>query len=91
VDWDSRVGSYTYDQAVQELGPPLLSTKLNAGGTVADWPLGHHSSSVGFGVGGGGYGGGVGVGMGQTIGHDDYLRLTFDQNGTLKAWSRDYR
>ena len=35
IDWNSRVGNYTYDQAVAELGPPDKSAKLSDGKTVA--------------------------------------------------------
>jgi len=27
IDWSARVGNYTYDQAVMELGPPDKSAK----------------------------------------------------------------
>src|SRR2546422_1315490 len=37
VDWNSRVGNYTYDQAVAELGPPDKSAKLSDGTMVAEW------------------------------------------------------
>ena len=38
-NWDQRVGNYTYDDAVRELGPPVASTKLQDGSTVAEWFL----------------------------------------------------
>jgi hypothetical protein len=37
VDWNSRVGSYTYDQAMVEYGPPDKQAKLSDGRTVAEW------------------------------------------------------
>ena len=37
IDWGSRVGSYSYDQAVIEFGPPDKSARLSTGITVADW------------------------------------------------------
>ena len=37
IDWNSRVGSYTFDQAVTELGPPDKQAKLSDGKTVAQW------------------------------------------------------
>lgn len=37
VDWDTRVGSYTFDNAVRELGPPDRSADLSDGGRVAEW------------------------------------------------------
>jgi hypothetical protein len=37
IDWESRVGMYTYDQAVLELGPPDRSETLSDGTRVAEW------------------------------------------------------
>src|ERR1039458_7493673 len=37
IDWASRVGNYTYDQAVAEFGPPDKAAKLSDGATVAEW------------------------------------------------------
>src|SRR5260221_5608594 len=51
TDWNSRVGSYTYDQAVAELGKPDRISESNEGKT-ADWILKRGSQvSFGFGVG----------------------------------------
>jgi len=37
IDWAARVGNYTYDQAVTELGPPDKAAKLSDGTTVMEW------------------------------------------------------
>lgn len=37
ANWDSRVGIYTYDQAVAQLGKPDQTTKLPDGQTAAEW------------------------------------------------------
>jgi hypothetical protein len=37
TNWQSRIGSYTYDQAVIELGPPDKEAKLTDGTKVAEW------------------------------------------------------
>jgi len=37
IDWAGRVGNYTYDQAITELGPPDREAKLSDGTIVADW------------------------------------------------------
>ncbi len=90
VNWDSRIGNFSYDQAVAEKGPPDKSTKLNDGSTVAEWFI-KHSSSFSFGVGTGFYSGGSAVGVGQTIGtvpSGEYLRLTFGPDGRLTRWER---
>lgn len=94
VDWNTRIGNFTYDQAVLELGPPAAYTKLDDGTVVADWFL-KYGSSFSFGVGtgfyGGGGGSGAGVGVGQSVsttpaGH--YLRLTFGPDGKLRQWEK---
>src|ERR1700733_9784275 len=37
IDWGSRVGHYTFDQAITEFGPPDKSARLSDGSTVAEW------------------------------------------------------
>jgi hypothetical protein len=93
VDWNSRVGSYNYDQAVVELGPPDRVTEISEGRKVADWVTGRSSSPrISFGFGSYGPGGGVGVGTG-TGGNpiENILRLTFDKNGQLLQWEKTSR
>lgn len=92
IDWNSRLGSYTYDQAVAELGPPDKLAQLSDGTTVAEWITrrrGGSGLSVGVGVGSYGGGGGGGVAMGQTVGTgtgERVLRLIFDSEKKLKSW-----
>ena len=93
VNWSERVGSYTYDQAIADLGHPVVTGETAAGRT-AEWIL--RSSpriSFGLGVGGGTYGPhtGIGAGVGSTVSpppHGENLRLTFDQDGKLKEWEK---
>jgi hypothetical protein len=88
IDWNSRVGSFTYDQAVAELGPPDKSAQLSDGTTVAEWVTRRRGGS-GLSVGVGAYGGSGGVGMGQTVGTgtgERVLRLIFDSEKRLKSW-----
>ena len=93
VDWNSRVGSFTYDQAVVELGPPDRMTEISEGRKVADWVTGRTSSPrLSFGV--GSYGGGGGVGVGTGTGGDPIekiLRLTFDKDGKVVQWENTRR
>ena len=91
VDWDSRVGSYTYDQAIADLGPPDKQARLSDGATVAEWVT-HRSSSgvMSIGIGGGSYGrhSGMGVGVSQSVGSggsDQVLRLVFGPDGKLTS------
>lgn len=90
VDWNTRVGSYTYDQAVAELGPPDKTAKLTDGRMVADWVTGTRPRS-GFSIGTGVYGRHSGVSVGQSIGggaRARVLRLTFDPENVLIHWAR---
>jgi hypothetical protein len=91
ADWNSRVGSYTYDQAILELGPPDKQAKLSDGQTVAEW-ITRRSGGTGLAIGTGYYGSGVGVGVGQSVGSgysDRSLKLTFGTDGRLSNWSKD--
>lgn len=90
VDWDSRIGNFSYDQAVLELGPPAGQSRLDDGTLVADWFL-SHGSQFSFGVGTGFYGPSAGVGVGQsvtTMQPGNYLRLVFGPDGNLRQWQK---
>jgi hypothetical protein len=92
VDWNSRVGAYTFDQAVTEFGPPDKQTTLSDGKLVAQW-ITHRNGGSSFSVGTGFYTGGVGVGVGQTTGSaypDRILTLTFGTNQVLTTFSKNY-
>jgi hypothetical protein len=93
VDWDSRVGSYTFDQAVLELGPPERASDLSDGTKVAEWFL-KRGSSMSFGVGTGFYGSSSSVGVGQSVSSGpsgQFMRLTFDSGGVLTRWEKIWR
>ncbi|HUA39212.1 MAG TPA: hypothetical protein VMA35_12545 [Candidatus Sulfopaludibacter sp.] len=92
IDWNNRVGSYTFDQAVTELGPPDKQAKLSDGRTVAQW-ITHREGGASFSLGTGFAGGNTGFGVGQTVGtgySDRVLTLTFGANNVLAAWSKNY-
>jgi hypothetical protein len=94
VDWNNRVGAYTYDQAVTDLGPPDKQAKLTDGQTIAEWITqhGHSGLSIGTGFFSGGGGSAVGVGVGQGVGsgyNDKMLKLTFGTNNVLTSWSKN--
>jgi len=93
VDWQARVGRYTYDQAVLELGPPDKQATLTDGTRVADWVTrrgGMESVAVG------GVGGYYGPYCYRPwypayVNHyvpDYFLRLIFDPEGTLEGWKK---
>jgi hypothetical protein len=93
VNWSEHIGTYTFDQAMVELGRPALVGESSAGKT-AEWVLRRSPQmSFGFGVGSGSYGSGgaVGVGVGSGISpppHGENLRLIFDADGKLKEWTK---
>ena len=89
IDWDSRVGHYTYAQALTELGTPDRQARLSDGKVVSKWfvqpPVAPQFNS------GMSYYGNNGFGANQNIGagfNGQMLKLTFDTNGTLMAWSK---
>jgi hypothetical protein len=93
VNWDSRVGNYTFDQAVLEMGPPERASELSDGTKVAEWFL-KRGSSMSVGVGTGFYGSGSRVGVGQSVvtgPSGQYLRLTFAAGGVLSRWEKVWR
>lgn len=40
IDWNSRIGSYTFDEAITELGVPDRQATLSDGSVVAEWLTG---------------------------------------------------
>jgi len=93
ADWSSRIGSYTYEQAVGELGKPDVLSESSEGRT-AEWVLRRSPNvSFGFGFGTGSYGhhSGAGVGVGTAVSpppSGEYLRLRFDKEGQLAEWTK---
>ncbi len=89
VDWPARVGNYTCDQAVMELGLPDKSAKLTDGSVVADW-LTHHAQTIiapePYFLPPGCYFGPLTPMRTETCVPAQYLRLTFGADGKLKTW-----
>lgn len=87
VDWDSRVGHYTYDQAVTEFGPPDKQARLTDGCVVAEWISRSYDGSTRI-IGGGFYGDpGSGVIINEPpMYYENTLQLTFATNNVLAAW-----
>jgi hypothetical protein len=91
IDWSARVGHYTYNQAVKELGPPDKSAKLSNGATVAEWLTQPGQVTVApepYFVPHGCYFGPLTPMYSESYVPARYLRLYFDANGTLKAWNK---
>ena len=93
IDWSPRIGTYTWAEAMVDLGRPSM-TGEETDGKFAEWVLRRSPQmSFGLGVGSGSYGrsGGVGVGVGSSVSpppRGENLRLKFDQAGKLKEWRR---
>jgi hypothetical protein len=90
TDWAARVGHYTYDQAVLELGPPDKVAKLDNGMIVAMWvtqsaqtigPTGPYLVRPG-------YYGVAPPGYAPTYFPAWYLQLTFGADSQLTAWRK---
>lgn len=90
TDWNTRVGNFTFDQAITELGPPDKQAKLSTGQTVAEW-ISRYSTGNNVTIGTGFYGYPGSVGYVQSLGPNTYesrLRLTFTTNNVLTAWAK---
>ena len=89
INWQARVGNYTYDQAVTELGLPDKAAKLSDGSTVAEWlmqrgqtvvtPVPYPMAPPYY------FGPGVPMYSATRL-PARFLRLTFGPNNRLKAW-----
>lgn len=91
INWAERVGTYTYDQAVGEFGPPGKLATLSDGSKVAEWMTQRGYASVDY--------------VPYYVHHhrywsgyyatpvvsrqpDVFLRLSFDPAGRLSAWRK---
>jgi hypothetical protein len=90
IDWASRVGTYTFDEAVIDYGPPDKQSTLKDGTVVAEWltqrgyrelypvsPSHYH---------GNGYYNSYPPTYIDTSSPDYFLRLAFGPDGKLKTW-----
>ena len=95
IDWNARIGSYTFDEAVREMGPPERQATLSDGSKVVDWVTerAYQSGGIGFGsrfYSSGRYGYYDPFVMTQ-LEHrfpDRVVRLTFSPDGKLKEAKR---
>jgi hypothetical protein len=92
IDWNTRVGNYTYDQAVLDLGPPDKYAKLGDGTVVAEWltsrgyssfysPSAYTYSPFSY----------VGTFPSAYVGShspDYFLRLICGPDGKLRSWKK---
>jgi len=93
IDWGGRIGTYTYEEVLVELGQPDVIGESSEG-KIAEWVI-RRSPGISFGVGlgSGSYGhhSSTGVGVGTSVSpppSGEYLRLRFDREGKLAEWTR---
>jgi hypothetical protein len=92
-EWGARIGKYTYQEALSELGEPQLIGESSEG-KIAEWVLRQSVPfSIGFGFGSSGYGhhSSTGGGVGTSVSpppSGEYLRLRFDRDGKLVEWTK---
>jgi len=86
-DWSARVGNYTFDDAVTELGPPDKTATLSDGTQVCEW-LTYRGSDGGTVIAPSFYGTYVSTTSGSP---DAFIRLTFDPEKKLTAAKRIYK
>jgi len=96
VDWNSRVGHFTYAQAVNELGSPNRQVWRSDGKTEFRWFVqttgntgvgGMNRTGINYNGMNNDFGTGPNINPGLV---DRYLQLTFDANGVLTDWSKNY-
>ncbi len=89
IDWTARVGNYTYDQAITEMGPPDKNAKLTDGTVVADWLTRRAQTIIApepYFLPPGCYFGPLTPMYSESYFPAQYLRLTFGPDGKLKTW-----
>lgn len=84
INWDARVGQYTFDQAVLDYGPPDKSAKLTDGTQVCEWlaQRGYPRTAVFSAM------HPHWIQYYELPSSETFLRLTFDPAGKLKAWKK---
>lgn len=92
IDWSSRLGHYSFDQAVLEFGPPDKQQTLKDGTLVAEWLTGRGYDQV-YSVGGaygarGHFGSHFAPVYVDARAPDYFLRLTFGPDSQLAAWKK---
>jgi hypothetical protein len=89
VDWSARVGHYTYEQAVTDMGEPEKQDKLPDGTLAAEWLVNrgytHTEASPGP------YGPFYPTNPRTYTAPSQFLRLSFGPDGHLASWKKLYK
>ena len=97
INWNARIGNYTYNQAAKDLGVPDRYQKLSDNSIVAEWAWGYYTPEyAAYAYPGGYWGRGwswAGMGYGYPIGpeYSSWLRLVFGPDGKLTMFKKYYR
>lgn len=96
IDWASRVGNYTYEQAILEFGPPDKNATLSDGTVVAEWLTRRgqsysYASPRGYSPWYYGYGPFYPSYIDTYSTPDVFLRLIFSPDGRLREHKQLYR
>jgi len=88
IDWAGRIGRYTFDQAVMEMGPPDKYVKLENGTAVSEWLTSRGGVYVYPPYGYTPYPYWTPYYPSYAQWPDHYIRLTFGPDGQLEAWKK---
>lgn len=91
VDWQARVGQYTRNHAIADLGPPDNSAKLPDGTVVDEWRTSRArvvEAPEPYFLPPRAYVGSATPNYSEIYAPDYFLRLTFGPDGQLKAWKQ---
>lgn len=95
IDWNTRIGTYTYEQAVMDFGPPDKYARLSDGTQVAEWLTRRGSSYMHgpfiYSYSPWYYGPYYPSYMDTYSSPDYFLRLIFGPDSRLNAWKTFYR
>lgn len=89
INWDSRLGTYRFDQAVKEYELPAKMHRLTDGRKALEWYLGSGQRVAPVKCAGPGYESGIGVSQTGQQYYELNLHLTFTTNDILSTWSKD--
>lgn len=87
INWDARVGTFKYDDAVIEMGPPDKEARLTDGTVVTQWLTRKGYSFRTYHL---LYGGWI-HSTDNPPGPDQFLTLTFGPDNVLKGWKSSYK
>ena len=87
--WNRRVGHFTYQQAVSELGSPATQETLADGHVTAEWVSRYSVSATSPEMDSNFYDHSASLAHTEDTARESKLRLTFTTNNILTSWSKD--